>query len=238
MSMEHPFLSNRGVDGLHHTAPVNTTHTSHPGLIPLWLKMAYGLFVAVLIPVYWVNYGPTNFLYFCDIALLITLYGMCTERPLPVSMAAVGILVPQALWCVDFAWQFVAPHSGMTAYMFDAHKSLFLRGLSLSHGWLPFLLVFLVMRLGYDRRALKHWTVLAWALCLVAYFFLPPAGAQLADPNTPLNVDYVFGMDDTKPQTWMPPGVYLGVWMLVLLVLAYVPAHLILNRLFGNRTSR
>ena len=43
-------------------------------VIPMWLKIAYTAFVAVLIPVYWANYGPTNFLYFCDVALLITLY--------------------------------------------------------------------------------------------------------------------------------------------------------------------
>ena len=33
----------------------------------------------------------------------------------------------------------------MTDYMFDADHSLFLRGLSLFHGWLPFLLVYLVV---------------------------------------------------------------------------------------------
>ena len=42
----------------------------------------------------------------------------------------------------------------MTDYMFAADHSLFLRGLSLFHGWLPFLLVYLVWKLGYDRRAL------------------------------------------------------------------------------------
>jgi hypothetical protein len=30
--------------------------------IPLWLKLAYTAFMAVLVPVYWWNYGPTNFL--------------------------------------------------------------------------------------------------------------------------------------------------------------------------------
>ena len=34
--------------------------------IPLWLKLAYTAFMAVLVPVYLRNYGPTNFLYFCD----------------------------------------------------------------------------------------------------------------------------------------------------------------------------
>jgi len=44
--------------------------------IPLWLKLAYTAFMAVLVPVYLRNYGPTNFLYFCDVALIITLVGV------------------------------------------------------------------------------------------------------------------------------------------------------------------
>jgi hypothetical protein len=32
--------------------------------------------------------------------------------------------------------------------MFDENRSLFLRGLSFFHSWLPFLLIFLVKRLG------------------------------------------------------------------------------------------
>jgi hypothetical protein len=29
--------------------------------MPLWLKLAYTAFMAVLVPVYWHYYGPTNF---------------------------------------------------------------------------------------------------------------------------------------------------------------------------------
>ncbi len=217
---------------------VNTLPSSSTsyGLVPLWLKVVCTLFVLVLVPVYWADYGPTNFLYFCDIALLITVGGMWAESSLAVSMAAVGIVVPQAFWCIDFIWQCVAPHSGMTAYMFDANKPLFLRGLSFFHGWLPILLVYLVARLKYDRRALLCWSGLALVLCLIAYFLLPPAGTKLPDPNTPINVNYVFGLDDAKPQSWLPPGLYLVAWMLALFLLAYLPAHLILGRLFGTRT--
>src|SRR5436190_15867678 len=71
-------------------------------LVPLWLKLAYTAFVVVLVPVYLRNYGPTNFLYFCDTALFLTLASVWTENALPASMAAVGILVPQFFWCVDF----------------------------------------------------------------------------------------------------------------------------------------
>jgi hypothetical protein len=127
--------------------------------------------------------------------------------------------------------------TGMTAYMFDSNRSLFLRGLSLFHGWLPFLLVFLVLRLGYDRRALAAWTVLAVVLCLVAFFLIPPAGAELADPKHPRNVNYVFGLDDAHPQTWLPQPLYLCVWIVALFLLTYLPAHLVLRKIRLPGTS-
>ncbi len=100
--------------------------------IPLWLKLAYSTFMAVLLPVYYVNYGPTNFLYFCDVALLLTLVGVWRESALLISMSAVGILIPQMVWVADFMAHLVGfPLTGMTAYMFNPASSRFLRGLSL-----------------------------------------------------------------------------------------------------------
>src|SRR3974390_1512619 len=118
--------------------------------IPLWLQLAYTAFVAVLVPVYLRNYGPTNFLYFCDVALIITLVGIWIESPLLISMCAVGIIGSQTLWVIDFLSNLVGqPLTHMTDYMFMADHSRFLRGLSFFHGWLPFLLVYLVWRLRH-----------------------------------------------------------------------------------------
>ena len=117
------------------------TTTSPSPLIPRWIKLAYTAFMAVLIPVYWSQYGPTNFLYFCDMALILTLIGLWTEKPVFISLAAVGILLPQVLWCVDFVFGIFGHQlTGMTTYMFDDTRPMFLRGLSLFHAWLPFLL--------------------------------------------------------------------------------------------------
>jgi hypothetical protein len=197
--------------------------------LPLWLKLAYTAFMAVLVPVYWANYGPTNFLYFCDVALIITLVGIWIESPLLVSMCAVGILASQALWVVDFLSNLIGvPLTGMTDYMFAADHSLFLRGLSLFHGWLPFLLVYLVWRLGYDRRALAAWTALAWALVLICFFLMPP---PRPDPGlTPVNINYVWGMSDTLAQQWMPPAVWVAGLIVLLPALLYVPVHFLLRR--------
>ena len=197
--------------------------------VPLWLKLAYTVFMAVLIPVYWANYGPTNFLYFCDAALIITLVGIWAESPLLVSMCAVGIIGSQTLWVIDFVLNiFGLKLTGLTDYMFMADHSLFLRSLSLFHGWLPFLLVYLVWRLGYDGRGLPAWTVLAWALILICFFFMPP---PRPDPGLePVNIDYVWGFSDTEPQHWMPPGVWVAALMILLPLVLYLPTHLILRR--------
>jgi hypothetical protein len=199
------------------------------GRLPLWLKLAYTAFMAVLLPVYWANYGPTNFLYFCDVALLITLVGIWIESPLLVSMCAVGILASQALWVVDFLSNLIGwPLTGMTDYMFAADHSLFLRSLSLFHGWLPFLLVYLVWRLGYDRRAFPAWTVLAWILVLICFFVMPP---PRPDPGlTPVNINYVWGMSDTVAQTWMPPAAWVAGLIVLLPLLLYAPVHFLLRR--------
>ena len=206
---------------------------SPSGHIPVSVTYVFTAFMFVLVPVYWRSYGPTNFLYFCDVSLFLTLFALWRRHALAASMAAVGILVPQIFWCVDFACElFGIPLSGMTTYMFNQNNPAFLRGLSLFHGWLPFLLLFVVWRLGYDKRALWAWTGLAWGLCLIAFFCLPPAGAVLSDPNIPRNVNYVFGTNDAAAQTFMEPHLYLVSFMAGLFAIFYVPTHLVLNKMF------
>ena len=197
--------------------------------LPLWLKLVYTAFMAVLVPVYWANYGPTNFLYFCDVALLITLVAVWSEGALLVSMCAVGIIGSQPLWVIDFLSNLVGlPLTGLTDYMFAADHSLFLRSLSLFHGWLPFLLVYLVWRLGYDGRGLPAWTVLAWMLIVICFFFMPPP-----QPNpglTPVNIDYVWGFSDIEAQHWISPALWVAGLMILMPILLFVPTHFLLRR--------
>ena len=92
-------------------------------MIPLWLKLIYTAFVAVLVPYYWVTYSAWNFLFFCDVALLIGVAALWTENPLLASLPTVGIAIPQLLWCLDFLTG--SRITGMTSYMFDAKLPLF-----------------------------------------------------------------------------------------------------------------
>ena len=203
--------------------------------IPLALKVAYTAFVAVLVPVYWRHYGPGNFCYFCDIALLVTLAGIWAENPLLVSTQALAILVPQAFWLVDFLGQllFGAGPLGMTGYMFDRNNPPFVRGLSLFHAWLPILLVYLVWKLGYDRRALGVWSVCGVGVLLFSYFVLPappPAGGS----TQAVNVNYVYGLSNTAPQAYVHPLLWLAAMCVAFPLLVYWPTHVVLKRFFGG----
>jgi hypothetical protein len=199
--------------------------------VPLAFKLVYSAFVAILVPVYWHSYGPTNFFYFCDVALLLTLVGIWRESALLVSMCCVGILLPQIFWLVDFLFHCVGfSLTGLTGYMFRPSIPLFARGLSLFHGWLPLVLIWLVSRLGYDKRAFMAWGMLATILVFVSYLFLPGLGGAHVNPNTPVNVDYVYGFSDKEPQHWMNQNLYVAVYLAALWGVVFFPTHALLRK--------
>ncbi|HSH94928.1 MAG TPA: hypothetical protein VK968_12335, partial [Roseimicrobium sp.] len=203
-----------------------------PRRIPFAAKVAATLFLAVLIPVYWHSYGIRNFLWFCDAALILAVAGMWLESPILISACAVGILVPQCLWLLDFGAKLLGMHLlGLTDYMFDPGLPLLSRALSLFHGWFPVLLIWLLLRVGYHTLALPVWSCIAAMLLLAGYLFAPPAGAVLADPNSALNLNYAYGFNDRQPQILFNPHLYVFLWYGALWFLAFLPAHLVLRKL-------
>ena len=70
--------------------------------IPLVVKLAFTAFMTVLVPVYWAEYGPTNFLYFCDLALFFTLVAVWRESALLAALPVV-ILLPSHWFLCRFA---------------------------------------------------------------------------------------------------------------------------------------
>jgi hypothetical protein len=206
-----------------------------PRPVPLPLQLLYSGFMAVLVPVYLYHYGPTNFFYFCDVAAVLTLIVVWTHNPLLASMALVGIFVPQLLWMVDFFFELSGAHlTGLTGYMFDARRPFYLRFLSFFHFWLPILLVYVVWRLGYDRRALAYWTITAWLLLAVCYLFMPPPG-EYADPNQPVNINYVYGFSDSKAQELLPQPLYFALLLVIMPLAIFLPPHLLFLWAFGRR---
>jgi hypothetical protein len=206
----------------------------HAHCIPLGVKVAHSAFVAVLVPVYWVNYGPTNFLYFCDAALLVTLLALWTESAYLASMQALAITLPQSVWVLDFlSYALLRRHVfDLTGYMFDGERSLLLRGLSFFHFWLPFLLLWMVRRLGYDRRAFAGQALFGSAILVASYVAAPL-------PIDPLvgNLNKIHGPSETTPQTFMDPRLWLLALIVGTILAIYLPTHLLLSAWSSRRRT-
>lgn len=192
--------------------------------IALWIKLAYAAFLCVLVPVYWRKYGPENFLWFSDLALIGTALALWREDALLASMMAVGALLPELGWNLAFFARLLlgARIIGIADYMFDPKLPVYLRGLSLFHVAVPPLLLWLVDRLGYDPRALAGQTLLAWLIL--------PATWLLTDPGK--NINWVFG-PGPRGRGRVATLPWLVAAMLLFPLCAFLPAHLALNAWFG-----
>ncbi len=197
--------------------------------IPLLVKVAYTAFVAVLVPFYWDFYGPANFLWFCDLALLLLVVALWLESRFLASMQLVAVLLASLIWLADFLTRLVtgAFPIGWTRYMFRDDVPLGIRALSLYHGWLPFLLLWVVWRLGYDGRAWVAQSLLAWAVLPVCYLFTDPVRA----------LNGAFGPSGQRPQEWVAPWLWLAFVMVFYPVGVFLPTHLVLRWAFRRRRA-
>lgn len=193
----------------------------------LLIKVAYSLFVCVLVPAYWVEYGPANFLWGSDIALFVTLLALWSESRLLASMMALGVLLTELAWNIDFVIRLMFGTSALpipgTSYMFNAEISLFVRGLSFFHMLLPVILVWLMYRLGYQRQALLYQTLLAWLILPITYVVTDPFA----------NINWVHGFGP-EPQTWMPGPLFVALLMVVVPLCLYLPTHILLSKMFAD----
>jgi hypothetical protein len=187
-------------------------------LVPLLLKIAYGVFVPFLIVVYWRKYGPSNFLWLSDIALFMTAAAVIFEIPMFAAMSAVGVLPLEVVWTVDFV---LMGRLGLTSYMFDPKYPLWLRGISLFHLALPPTILWLLYVFGYDERAYAAQLAVLIVVLLVCYNFTAPK----------LNINWVFGPGENPQQTLQPILYFACLFGFISLVIM-VPMHYLLKWLF------
>jgi len=192
-------------------------------VIPLDLKVGYTIFVCALVPIYWREYGPANFLWFSDIALLALVPALWLENALLVSMLAISVVFFEALWNLDFLFRLATGKSliGLSAYMFDPGIPLFIRGLSSFHLVLPLLLLWLLQRLGYDHRAFLWQTIVALVVLPLSYLV----------SNAQENVNWVYGLGENR-QRILPAPLFLILLMLLFPLAVYLPTHLLFARIF------
>ncbi len=177
----------------------------------------------ILVPVYWQNYGPQNFLWLSDISLFLTLIALWTESSLLMSILILVALPMELIWNIDFFIKIIAGIfiTGISGYMFDSQYSLFLKGLSLFHIALPIIWIWYLVKWGYDKGALIYATFLIWITLILTYFF--------TDPQK--NINLIF-LPKINAWNYMPELLWLILLLVAFPLLIMLPLHIILKRFF------
>jgi len=192
----------------------------------LVMKIAFTLFTALVIPVYWFHYGPENFLWLSDIGLFLTVIGLWLESALCISIASVAILPLEIIWTFDFFAHIATGTSpvGLTGYMFDENLPLYLRAISLFHLVLPFTWLALLKAWGYDSRAWKYATILCSAIFIATY--------SLPEPFE--NINLIFS-PTFHNYTWITPREWFIGQVILLPIFVFWPMHKLLGWCFFRR---
>lgn len=193
--------------------------------IPLWLKVLWTACVIVWVPFYWRQYGLQNFLFFCDLGNFFIAAALWLESPLLFSWQAVSLLLFQTLFVIDLAGALATGHHviGGTEFMFDPHIPMAIRVASLFHIVAPVLLLWAVLRVGYDKRGWKFQTLTAWIVIPINYFWRPQDDVNWA--RGPF----------FREQHVIPEPLYLLVYLIVVPALVYFPTHRFLLWLSARR---
>ena len=103
--------------------------------------------------------------------------------------------------------------------MFDARLPLLLRLISLFHVLLPIVWVLLLVRWGYDRRALRLQVVALCIVVAVTYAFTGPD----------LNINWVY-LPYKLRLSWLPEDAWLVAYVVLVPLLVYWPLHWLYSR--------
>lgn len=183
----------------------------------LAIRLLFWIFVLAWVIVYAIYYPIANFLWTCNIGLLLAALGLALDdNRFILSVCLILVALPDLLWTIDVttAWLTGEHPLGGTAYMFDPKIPWLVRLFSLEHLLLTPILIALLWRQGYDRRALPVTIGLVFTLYYLTYW--------LADPETQVN--WVWGLFG-RQQTLMPKTLYPLFAASVFSIVFLVPTH-------------
>jgi hypothetical protein len=187
------------------------------------LGLLAALFLAVLIPTYLHYYGPQNFLWLSDIGLFLTCLSLWLNAPLLMSMAAVGVLAVELIWCVGFFSTLIFNINviSLSDYMFNPVYPLALRAISLFHVVTPLVWIIYLHQFGYETRALRYFTILYWIILALT--------CLCTNPVENINwafIPQVMGVDAYAPVLWVA---FLAIGFPLLI---FYPTHLLFKKFF------
>ncbi|MBP7588296.1 MAG: hypothetical protein KBA72_10110 [Thermoanaerobaculia bacterium] len=182
-----------------------------------WLGLAW---LVVYLPSYAAAYGFTNFLFLCNLGVMLTAAALLGGSRLVLSSQAVAAPVIGIAWALDAGWRVVSGHHlfGGTEYMWDPQYPLFTRLLSLYHLAWPVLVVVVVLRVGYDRRGWPLQAAIAASAVVLSRLFTPPAD----------NINFAF-VDPIFGRAFEPAALHMAIVLISLAGVGYGLTHFALR---------
>ncbi len=194
---------------------------ARPARLPPLARALALAWLLVYLPAYALAYGFANFLFLCNLSVILACVGVLAESPLLIGSQAIGVLLVGPVWTLDFGCRLLtgAHLIGGTEYMWDERWPLFTRLLSLYHVVLPPALAWAVSRLGHDRRALRLQSAIAVAGVIAGRALGPEA-----------NINHAF-VDPIVKLSFEPPALHLAIVTGTLVLVVYPLSDLLLRRL-------
>lgn len=181
-----------------------------------FLKSAYTILAIIVLVVYWDQYGPSNFLWFSDIAFFLMVPALWFRNRFISSMMAVGVFPLEILWVIGLISG--GSFLGIAAYMYDPTLPLWLRLLSLFHFPMIGSVIYMVWQYGYDKRALVPQIILSVSVVILTHLFTDKAE----------NVNMVYPPDGSEQ--FMSESLYIAMMPFILVGGVIVPMHCLLKR--------
>jgi hypothetical protein len=182
------------------------------------------IWLLVYLPAYTQAYGLLNFLFLCNLGVILSAYAIWRGDALLLSSQAVGAPIVCAVWVLDVGSRLATGRHwiGGTEYMWDQQFSLFQRLLSCYHVFWPFVLIACLRRVGYDRRAYRLQAGIA-ALAIVV--------SRVAPAQYNINFAWV---DPILHRAFEPALLHLLIVIGVLVGVVYGLTHLTLKATFRD----
>ena len=190
----------------------------HPYPRLRWLAV---LWLLMYVPSYAIAYGWLNFLFLCNLGVILTAVALIAGHQLLLSSQAVAAPMIGLVWATDAGARLITGSHlfGGTAYMWDPQYPVFTRVLSLYHILWPILVLWCVKTRGYDRRGWPLQTAIAAAGIVIARLITEPE----------LNVNYAF-TDPFWGRQLGPAALHLLLTVSAMGLVLYALTHLLLTR--------
>jgi hypothetical protein len=191
---------------------------------PTAVRVAALAWLVLFVTVYWRTYGAGNLVQLCDVAVILTCWGLWRGSSLLISTQALSSLVVDLAWDIDLLWRLLLGRHliGGTEYMWDPRWPLAVRAMSLFHVVWPVLLIWALRRVGYDRRAWLVQSLLAAVVLAASRFVVPEANFNFAH------------RDPFVHRQWGPGAVHVALTWVVLIGVVYWPTHRLLMRFLSR----